>query len=268
MKAYLNLFKLRVLTNLQYRADVLAGLSTQFFFGFVYIMVYLAFYNSNGTVKTPMECSELVTYVWLMQAFYAIIYPNDNSSDLLKMIRNGNLSYELVRPQNLYVKEFFKIMANKFTQAFLRCGPIIIIAFLLPIKYRLSLPNSLLSLLLSFISLILSGILISAIIVTVPMFTMFTLDDEGLLTLYLVLADVFMGTVIPMPFFPEWLKTVASFLPFRYMADVPFRIYSGNIPVMEALNLVGGAFIWIIITLIIGSIITRAALKKAVIQGG
>ena len=44
MKSYLNFFKLRIITNLQYRAAALAGISTQLFFGFVYIMVYLALY--------------------------------------------------------------------------------------------------------------------------------------------------------------------------------------------------------------------------------
>ena len=57
MISYLNYFKLRFITNLQYRASALAGLSTQFFFGFVYIMVYIAFYQSGGkslpTLRKP-----------------------------------------------------------------------------------------------------------------------------------------------------------------------------------------------------------------------
>ena len=41
MRAYLNYFKLRIITNLQYRAAALAGIGTQLFFGLTYIMLYI-----------------------------------------------------------------------------------------------------------------------------------------------------------------------------------------------------------------------------------
>jgi ABC-2 type transport system permease protein len=65
MKSYLNLFKLRIITNFQYRAAALAGISTQLFFGFVYIMVYLALYESNKGVNPPMNLNTIVNYLWL-----------------------------------------------------------------------------------------------------------------------------------------------------------------------------------------------------------
>ena len=47
MLSYLKFFKLRFITNLQYRAAAIAGIATQIFFGFVFIFVYLSFYSSN-----------------------------------------------------------------------------------------------------------------------------------------------------------------------------------------------------------------------------
>ena len=41
IKVYLNYFKLRVICELQYRVSALAGMATQIFFGFVFIMVML-----------------------------------------------------------------------------------------------------------------------------------------------------------------------------------------------------------------------------------
>ena len=40
MMAYLNYFKLRLITNLQYRSAALAGILTQLFFAGLYIMLY------------------------------------------------------------------------------------------------------------------------------------------------------------------------------------------------------------------------------------
>ena len=73
MTSYLSYFKLKFKTGLQYRAAALAGISTQIFFGIVYISVYVAFYNS-GSGSLPMPIDELVSYLWLNQAFFALVY--------------------------------------------------------------------------------------------------------------------------------------------------------------------------------------------------
>ena len=71
MKFYKSYFKLRFISNLQYRASALAGISTQLFFGSIFIMVYLAFYESNSGVG-PMKINELVSYLWLNQTFFSL----------------------------------------------------------------------------------------------------------------------------------------------------------------------------------------------------
>ena len=100
------------------------------------------------------------------------------------------------------------------------------------------------------------------------MITMFTIDSRGILSIYSVICEVFSGGTIPIPFFPNWLKTITYLLPFRYIADFPFRIYSGNIGLNEGMILLLQSLLWIIAIFILGQIITKKALKKAVIQGG
>lgn len=268
MMSYLNYFKLRFITNLQYRAAALAGLSTQFFFGLLFIMVYLAFYQSNTGATYPMEWTELVTYIWLQQAFFALVYPLEKDSELLNMISNGNLAYELVRPQNFFLKFYIKMIAKKVVSTLLRCLPIIIIGFILPYPYKLSLPLSFSHLTIFIVSLILSCLLISALSVIMHLMTMFTIDSRGTMSIYSVISEVFSGGTIPIPFFPNWLKTIAYILPFRFIGDLPFRVYSGSIGINEGIILLIQAFIWIIIIIGIGLLISKIALKKAVIQGG
>ena len=268
MISYLNYFKLRFITNLQYRAAALAGLSTQFFFGLLFIMVYLAFYNSNTGSVYPMEWNELVTYMWLQQAFFALVYPLEKDEELLNMINNGNLAYELIRPQNFFLKFYIKMIAQKVVSTLLRCMPIIVIGFILPYPYKLSLPLSFSHFIIFIIALILSCLLISALSVIVHLITMFTIDSRGTMSIYSVISEVFSGSTIPIPFFPNWLKTIAYILPFRFIGDFPFRVYSGSIGINEGLNLLGQSLIWIIVVICLGLFISKIALKKAVIQGG
>lgn len=268
MKAYVNYFKLNLISVLQYRLPAIAGILTQLFFGFVFIMIYVAFYDSNQAATLPMELNEVITYMWLQQAFYALIYPFYKDHELLNMIRNGNVAYELIRPQNFFWKYYFKILATKAGSVFLRCGLVLLVAFLLPAPLNLKLPISFGNFIVFMVALLLSFLLISALTVIVHLMTMFTLDSRGITTIYSVIADLFMGGIIPLPFFPNWLKSIANFLPFRFISDFPFRIYSGSITLQNGLSLILKAIGWIIFSIMLGLFISRKALRKAVIQGG
>ena len=93
MRAYVNYFRLRVITALQYRAAAISGFFTQLFFGFIYLMVYLAFYESGDNY--PMALKDLIAYLWLNQAFFSLVYMWTKDQEFLAMIKNGNIAYEL-----------------------------------------------------------------------------------------------------------------------------------------------------------------------------
>ncbi len=84
----------------------------------------------------------------------------------------------------------------------------------------------------------------------------------------MVLSEILSGGAIPIVFFPKFLKTIAYLLPFRYIIDTPFRIYSGNIPINIAIHNILSSIIWLLLITIIGYILSNNATKKAVIQGG
>jgi ABC-2 type transport system permease protein len=67
MTPYWSVLKLRLLNGMQYRSAALAGIATQFFFGFIFIMIFEAFYNQASS-QVPMTLQELATYTWLRQA--------------------------------------------------------------------------------------------------------------------------------------------------------------------------------------------------------
>ena len=268
MRAYLNYFKLRIITNLQYRAAALAGIGTQLFFGLTYIMLYIALYESNSGINPPMSMQSLITYLWMQQTFFALMYPFVRDQELLGMIRNGNLAYELVRPQNFYFKFYIKMLSERLVACLLRFSPILILAFLLPAPYRMSLPYSLESFILFLLGLLMSALLLNALSLLIHIITMFTLEGEGIMSVYNTTAEVFMGLIIPIPFFPKFMITIGKFLPFRFISDFPYRVYSGDISVTEGRVLLLGSIIWLIIIMIIGYLVSKLALKKAVIQGG
>lgn len=268
MKGYLNYFKLRIITNIQYRAAALAGISTQVFFGFMYILFYIALYESNKGISSPMSLEHVITYMWLGQAFFALRIPVLKDKELLKMISDGNLAYEIVRPQNFYLKYFIKLYAHRFIAVALRFLPILIIGVLLPKPYNLAAPSSISAFIIFLVILLLSSILITALSLLVHLITMFTIDSRGVFSFYAVVGELFMGGIVPIPFLPKILRVIANILPFRFLSDSPYRIYMGDISVSSGIRLLPLNLLWIIVIMLIGYSVSKIALRKAVIQGG
>ena len=267
MKSYLSYFILKFKVGLQYRAAALAGISTQLFFGLVYILVYVAFYESDAS-SLPMPLNELVSYLWLCQAFFALIYMWYKDKDILNLIKTGNIAYELCRPQDLYMMWASKILGERLANVTLRFLPVLLIASLIPSPLNLDLSITLPRFLIFIVSLILSSLLMTALILLYHIICLFTLDEKGIVNIFMVVSDILSGLVLPLPFFPTFFQNIANILPFRYISDFPFRLYVGNIPLKEGVIGIVVQIIWMIILIIVGRILMKKALNKAVIQGG
>jgi ABC-2 type transport system permease protein len=267
MRAYYSLFKMRLLRGLQYRVAALAGISTQFFWGFIYVMIYEAFYSSTSTSQ-PISFRELIQVLWLQQGFLVFIMLWYRDTELINLITSGNIAYELVRPTDLYGFWYAKLIAQRLSGALLRCFPILIVAFLLPYPYTFSLPQSLGIFLLFVISLALGLILIVAISMLIYISIFYTMSGVGSMLIFGVFGEFLSGLIIPVPLMPEALKKIVYILPFRYTSDLPFRIYAGNIPFKEALISIGVQLVWITVIILTGRLWMKKALKRIVVQGG
>ena len=267
MKAYFTYFKLKFISGLQYRAAAWAGISTQFFFGFVFIMVYIAFYESGGK-SLPMALPEVVTYLWLNQAFLALVNQFSRDQELFKLIKEGGISYELIRPKDLYFMWYFKIIGQRLANVTLRFIPLIAVTSLLPSPYHFGLPSSFPHFLLIVLSLGMGTLLVTALSTLYPIITLLTMNEKGIVNLLITLADILSGIVVPIPFFPIFLQKISSWLPFQYISDLPFRIYVGNVSIENGLFGVFIQFIWIILLILFGHFLMKKNLRRVVVQGG
>jgi ABC-2 type transport system permease protein len=267
MRVYFSVFKMRLINGLQYRTAAFAGVATQFFWGFMIIMIFDAFYQ-NGSVNQPISLEQLIDYIWLQQSFILFIMLWFRDWEIFDLITGGNIAYELCRPCGIYGFWYSKLIAQRASGALLRCLPILIVAFLLPEPYGLSMPTSLAAAVL-FISTLLIGL---CVLVAISMFiyisVFITMSPVGSMLMISVLGEFFAGMIIPIPLMPHWLQKIAYILPFRLASDLPFRIYSGNIPVNEGLTSVFIQLIWLAALVFTGSVLLGKALKRVVVQGG
>ncbi|WP_256760061.1 ABC-2 family transporter protein [Cohnella sp. WQ 127256] len=267
MKAYVSVFRLRLVNGLQYRSAALAGLATQFFWGFILIMVFEAFY-SQALVTQPISLPQLITYVWLQQAFLSLIMLWFRDNELFQLITSGNIAYELCRPTGIYGFWYAKLLAQRLASAMLRCFPVILIAAFLPQPYRLSMPVDAVTALLFVITLILGLFIIISISMLIYISTFVTMSAAGSLLMFSVIGEFLAGMIIPVPLMPDWLQAIVNVLPFRLTADFPFRVYSGHISTSEALKIIPLQLLWLTVLVALGKYTMGKALRRVVVQGG
>ena len=266
-KAYVSVFNLRLSAGMQYRTAAYAGIATQFFWGFMLIMIYSAFY-SGYAAEPPMSLPQLTTYVWLQQAFLAFIALWFRDNELLQLITTGNIAYELCRPSDLYGFWYAKLLAQRLSAAILRCFPILLVAGFLPQAYRLRLPPDPGAFLLFLITLLLGLLVLVAISMLIYISVFVTLSSTGSLLMFGILGEFFAGMIIPIPLMPEWLQRIAYALPFRWAADFPFRVYTGHIPAGEAAAGILIQLVWLIVLVAFGKFLMNRIMRRLVVQGG
>ncbi|WHY77955.1 ABC transporter permease [Neobacillus sp. WH10] len=267
MKVYISVLKLRLSMGMQYRAAALAGVATQFFWGFISIMVFEAFYQ-HAVQTLPISLKELIQYIWLQQAFLVFVMMWFRDNELFDLITSGNIAYELCRPSGLYGFWYAKLLAQRLSSAFLRCFPILIVAFLLPKPYNLEPPTNITAFLLFLSALLLGLLLLVAISMFLYISVFITLSPMGSLLVFGVLSEFFAGLIIPIPLMPEWLQKIAYVLPFRWTADFPFRVYSGHIPEHDATIGILIQLAYLTVLVVLGRAALNGVLKKVVVQGG
>ncbi len=267
MKAYFSFFKMRFLCGLQYRVAAYAGMSTQFAWGFLMILMFRAFYRA-APEKFPMSFPALSTYIWLQQALLALIMAHLFENELFESITSGNIAYELCRPASIYNLWFARSLAKRLSAVALRCGPVLVVGLLLRSPFRLLLPDSLLRFFLFLFSLGLGLLVLVSINMLIYISAFYTISASGIRLLYIFTVDLFSGLIIPLPFLPDRIRWIFELLPFASIQNTPFLIYNGYLNLHGALWRVALQLLWCSVILAFGRAWMKRAEKRLVVQGG
>lgn len=265
MSSYFGIFKMQFKGELQYRAKALSGVITQFFWGLMYICLYTAFMK-NGTVN-GFTLDQMTTYVWLGQAFLAIRFVVIGKHATTE-ITTGNVCYKFVRPINLYDLWFAEFTGEKLASTILRFAPILLVGFMLPTGFKMTLPVSFVAFTLFLVSLVLGLVMSIALSMFAVDIVFKTLSGKGAVNIVTTICGLLGGMYVPLPMLPQSLQNVLNYLPFRFISDLPFRIYIGNVGTIDGLIYCGISLAWLIVLIFLGKLLIKNSLKKTIIQGG
>ena len=79
---------------------------------------------------------------------------------------------------------------------------------------------------------------------------------------------LFGGLLLPLWFYPPWLRAICEVLPFQFAIFVPIGIYLGRVPLYDIGYVLGMQVLWIAVLFICERGFWRLAQHKVVVQGG
>lgn len=267
MRACFTFFRMRLINGLQYRTAAWAGVITQFFWGFMEVALYRAFYEASPD-RFPMAFDHLVSYIWLRQGLLALLNTWTFEHDLFGMILNGNVAYELCRPASLYGMWFARTLALRISRVILRCIPLFAVASLLPSPWGLRFAASHQAFGCFLLSLLLATCVGVAFCLIVYFSCFYTLSSEGVRMMLLPVAELLSGDLIPLPFLPDGLARAFHLSPFGAMANAPLRIYSGDLAGEAMVEMLLLQVFWLVMLSLIGYGMQKHGTARLCVQGG
>ena len=266
IRTYFSFFRMRFLALLQYRAAALAGMSTNWAFGMMRVMVMIAFYASADRAQ-PMSLAQAITYTWLSQLMLGML-PWTLDKEVSNSVITGQVAYELTRPIDIYSMWFMRTLAFRAAPTLMRGIPIFIIcSFVLPTEYGIQLPG-----IHAFCAYFLSvfGALILSVSITSLMhaYVLVMQKVDGLTRMVNAMAELLSGMIIPLGLMPECMAGFLRYQPFASIIDLPAQLFCGTLPPSQIWSVIATQLVWTLIFVVSGRAVTEYGLKKVVLAGG
>jgi ABC-2 type transport system permease protein len=263
VRLYFELARKAAQRQLAYRQANLAGLLTNLFFGALRAYVLIALYGTRPEIA-GYTLSAAVTYTGLTQAALRAVQIF-GWLDLMKTVRSGDIVSDLSKPFDYYFFWLAQDLGADVVHLIVRGVPIILAyALATPLVW----PASLGAALMFTLSLLLAMLVSFAWRFCINITALWTTDALGVARLGYTVAMFFSGFLVPVSFFPPWLKALAYATPFPAMIELPVQIWVGILDGPAVMTALIQQTLWFVALMILGRLMLAAGIRKLVIQGG
>lgn len=264
-RRYLALTRGGILESLTFRTGLFLNLLGNLVYMLVMFFLWRAIFASTSeTSVNGMTFRETLVYLTMAGAIFStlevyLVWKMGRS------VQSGEISLFFTKPVDFYLREFFSVCGNVVVQIFMTLLPTFLIVCIftgwtIPLGWNLPVFAAAL-----FLSLLLN-FSIDFIVGTICLYTQ---SFWGINMVKEVIILLLSGATVPLAFFPETFRRIASFLPFQAMYNLPLQILiSRTFTWADYARALGVQLFWIIVLVIAGRLFFRQASKIITVNGG
>ena len=249
--------------HLTYRAATIAGLITNFGFGWLRVSVLLALYDGRSVVAGITE-TDLYAYVALTQAVitYLAIF---GWYDLMNSVYTGEVGSDLLKPIS-YFRFWLAQDAGRAVVALLLRGVVIMLFFGLVFPMRT--PSHGWQWVWLGTAVVLSWLVSFAYRFVVNLAAFWTPNAKGISRFAFIFAMFFSGFLMPLRLYPDWVQQLAGWTPFPHMLNTVVEIYLGLLQGPALWQALFTQAVWVFALAMLGQMLLKTAVRRLVILGG
>lgn len=251
---------------LSYRANVLLFLFGNILQTVVLFYLWRAVYLSSGqAVLRGFGFPEMVVYLVATTAVLALTRA-EGGEIIAEEIREGSIAMNLVRPLDYRTRIFFDALGTSaYNLAFVGLPALAAILVLKGIWGAASpdllllpfLPALLLSFLLNFFYDFCFGLV-----------AFVTTNMWGMKRLEMVVATLLSGGLVPLAFFPDWLRGFAGLLPWASMGYIPVMVLLGKLQGRALLEAFALQILWLAFFWWLSGLAWKRLVRRLAVNGG
>lgn len=248
--------------NLYYRGDVFIWTLTEAITPLIALAIWFTVTTQGNAVVSPRDT--LTYYILAMLVMTATA--SWVSYFLTQAILDGEIIKYLVRPASAFWEQITDNLITKSLRLVIPIPVVIIIFVLFPQWFSSSIYDH------SRIALAILSIALGAVIAFVVDSILATLafwleDVHQIIGYHYLLWTIGSGVLIPYIFLPETIKTILSFLPYRYIVSAPIEILVASSSTTPAITLIAIQIAWIVGLTLILKFLWQRGLKRYAIPG-
>jgi len=260
---YLEFFKKTFQERYVYRFDFYISIVAGFISLSVQLSIWTALYHNHASINS-ITLPDMLKYI-VVSTFVTVITASGVGRKIAERVSSGAIVSDLIKPVNFKYYLLAEDLGNNLFQLLFVFIPTFLIAVLV---YGVSLTVEPFAFVCFLFSLTI-GIFISFHINYILGLLAFWLHTSWYLSFVLAaFNELFSGSFVPLWFYPKWLYTISSWLPFKLVYFDPISIYIGKQTLDGTIKIIGLQFVWLLILLAIERIMWTRAQHKLIIHGG
>ena len=262
MRVYVEFALKKFQNKMAYRLEFFMGIVNTIITIVVFLCIYRALYGGSAEIdgiSFSMVATNFVISLGLSSAF------SYNEMFLPDKISWGDITNEFLKPVNFKLR----LLAENVGESLFKLVFNFIPAVVFCIFYtKLCPPHSLTNILLMLVSVLLGYLVLWQISFIIQTWCFWLFSVWGILTIKNAVINILAGTMLPIWFMPDILRTIVQYTPFEAIYFTPVRIYLGQLTGEKIFEAMLIQVLWIIVLYLIGNVFWKKGIKKLVVQGG